>query len=242
VSGERRGGGGRGSSRGGRRSAHVRPTRAKTDSSRRWLERQLNDPYVAEARRLGYRSRAAFKLLELDDRFRFLKPGGRVVDLGAAPGGWSQIAVERVGPAGQVVAVDLQAMEPVAGASFIETDFMAEDAPERIRAMLAGPADVVLSDMAAPSTGHANTDHLRIMGLAETAFEFAREILAPGGSFVAKVLQGGTERDLLAALKRDFHDVRHIKPPASRADSAEIYVVALGFRGRDDSVEESDAG
>ncbi|MEX0807239.1 MAG: RlmE family RNA methyltransferase [Dongiaceae bacterium] len=215
----------------------MRPTKAKTDSSRRWLERQLNDPYVAEARRLGYRSRAAFKLTELDDRLKFLKPGARVVDLGAAPGGWTQIAVERVGRSGQVVAVDLQAMDPVAGASFLEMDFMDDAAPARIRALLSGPVDVVLSDMAAPSTGHANTDHLRIMGLAETAFEFARQILAPGGSFVAKVLQGGTERDLLAALKRDFRDVRHIKPPASRADSAEIYVIALGFRGREGDAE-----
>ncbi|MEX2298407.1 MAG: RlmE family RNA methyltransferase [Dongiaceae bacterium] len=219
----------------------MRPTKAKTDSSRRWLERQLNDPYVADARRLGYRSRAAFKLVELDDRLKFLKPGARVVDLGAAPGGWTQVAVERVGRGGQVVAVDLQVMDPVAGASFLEMDFMADEAPARIRALLSGPVDVVLSDMAAPSTGHANTDHLRIMGLAETAFQFAREILAPGGSFVAKVLQGGTERELLAALKRDFRDVRHIKPPASRADSAEIYVIALGFRGRDASAEESAA-
>ncbi|MDZ4737445.1 MAG: RlmE family RNA methyltransferase [Rhodospirillaceae bacterium] len=243
-----RGGGGRGGAPGGgapgggRRGPHVRPTKAKTDSSRRWLERQLNDPYVADARRLGYRSRAAFKLVELDDRLKFLKPGARVVDLGAAPGGWTQIAVERVGRGGQVVAVDLQAMDPVAGASFLEMDFMEDEAPARIRALLSGPVDVVLSDMAAPSTGHANTDHLRIMGLAETAFQFAREILAPGGSFVAKVLQGGTERELLAALKRDFRDVRHIKPPASRADSAEIYVIALGFRGRDDSAVESAAG
>jgi len=236
---EGRGGRGRGPSSGRQRGsadkrsgrAHVRPVRAKTDSSRRWLERQLNDPYVAEARRLGYRSRAAFKLVELDDRFRFLKPGGRVVDLGAAPGGWTQIAVERTGKKGRVVAIDIQPMDPIAGAEIIELDFMDEDAPDRIRAVLDGPANVVMSDMAAPSTGHTGTDHLRIMGLAETAYAFAREVLAEGGTFIAKVLRGGTERELLAALKKDFTDVRHIKPPASRADSAEIYVVALGFRG-----------
>jgi len=230
-SGRGSGGLGRGSGRSGR--GHVRPIKAKTESSRRWLERQLNDPYVAAARKHGYRSRAAFKLAELDDRYRFLRSGGRVVDLGAAPGGWTQIAVERVGPNGRVVAIDLQPMEPVPGAEVLELDFMDAAAPERICAALDGPADVVMSDMAAPSTGHANTDHLRIMGLAEAAYDFARDVLAEGGTFLAKVLRGGTERELLTALKRDFREVRHIKPPASRADSAEIYVIALGFRGRE---------
>jgi 23S rRNA (uridine2552-2'-O)-methyltransferase len=244
MSGGQRGGGpGRGKSGGtkqrgssGResgRGAHVRPTKAKTDSSRRWLERQLNDPYVAEARRQGYRSRAAFKLKELDDRYRFLKPGARVIDLGAAPGGWTQIAVERVGERGKVVAIDLQAMDPVRGAEFLLLDFLADEAPAKLRGAMGGAADVVMSDMAAPSTGHTQTDHWRIMGLAEAAYEFAREVLAVGGTFLAKVLRGGTEKELLTALKRDFEEVRHIKPPASRADSAEIYVIALGFRGRD---------
>lgn len=234
-----RGGSGRGSSgrkpsgRGGSRS-HVRPVRAKTESSRRWLERQLNDPYVEAARRHGYRSRAAFKLKELDDRYRFLKPGARVVDLGAAPGGWTQIAVERVGSQGRVVAIDLQEMDPVRGATFLHLDFLDDQAPAALREALGGKADVVMSDMAAPSTGHTQTDHWRIMGLAETAYHFAREVLDAGGTFLAKVLRGGTERELLTALKRDFDEVRHIKPPASRADSAEIYVIALGFRGDPD--------
>jgi 23S rRNA (uridine2552-2'-O)-methyltransferase len=240
-SGSGRGGGARGGSgragsgrAGSGRSAraHVRPVKAKTDSSRRWLERQLNDPYVAAARKQGYRSRAAFKLAEIDDRYKFLKRSARIVDLGAAPGGWTQIAVERVGEAGKVVAVDLQAMDPIPGAAILKLDFLAGEAPAKIRAALGGPADVVMSDMAAPATGHARTDHLRIMALAEAAYEFAREVLAEGGTFLAKVLRGGTERDLLDMLKREFREVRHIKPPASRADSAEIYVIALGFRGR----------
>jgi 23S rRNA (uridine2552-2'-O)-methyltransferase len=203
-------------------------------SSTRWLERQLNDPYVAEAQRRGYRSRAAFKLLQLDERFHLLAPGRRVVDLGAAPGGWTQVAVAAVSPPGKapgrVVAVDLQAMDPVPGAEILQMDFLAEAAPAAIRAALGGTADLVLSDMAAPSTGHAPTDHLRIMALAETAYHFAAEILAPGGAFVAKVLQGGAEKSLLTLLKQDFTQVRHAKPPASRSDSAEIYVVATGFR------------
>ena len=228
---------GSGKGAGGTRSARIRVKTAKkrTTSSARWLERQLNDPYVAEAKRRGYRSRAAFKLLQLDDRFRFLKPGARVVDLGAAPGGWTQVAVERVSPSGKqtgkVVAIDILEMAPLPGATVLTGDFLAADAPARIRAALDGPADVVLSDMAAPSTGHAATDHLRIMALAETAYAFAAEVLAPGGSFVAKVFQGGAERELLAALKRDFAEVKHVKPEASRAESAEVYVVALGFRG-----------
>jgi len=202
-------------------------------SSKLWLERQLNDPYVARARREGFRSRAAYKLMEIDDKAHFLKKGARVVDLGAAPGGWSQVAAKRVGaPAqGRVVGIDLLPMEPVAGVDFLQLDFLDRDAPEKLKARLGGGADVVLSDMAANATGHARTDHLKIMALVELAAEFAREVLAPGGTFVAKVLQGGTEASLLAALKRDFKTVKHIKPPASRADSAELYLLATGFRG-----------
>jgi 23S rRNA (uridine2552-2'-O)-methyltransferase len=203
-------------------------------SSTQWLERQLNDPYVSEAKRLGYRSRAAFKLIQLDDRFHFLKPGARVLDLGAAPGGWTQVAAARIKAAdgrGKVVGIDYLPMDSVPGAILLAGDFLAADAPERLRAALGGAADVVLSDMAAPTTGHAATDHLRIIALAEAAYEFARGVLAPGGTFIAKVLQGGSERTLLEALKRDFSSVRHVKPPASRADSAEVYVVAQGFRG-----------
>jgi 23S rRNA (uridine2552-2'-O)-methyltransferase len=210
----------------------VKTARGRTVSSQRWLQRQLNDPYVAEAKKRGLRSRAAFKLMQLDDQFRFLKAGARVVDLGAAPGGWTQVAVERVRPAkgGKVVAIDLEAMQPIAGAHLLHKDFYDEDAPATLRAMLDGPADVVLSDMAAPATGDPQIDHLRIMALAEAAHEFAREVLGEGGTFVAKVLQGGTERGLLDQLKRDFAKVRHVKPAASRADSAEMYVVASGFR------------
>jgi len=217
---------------GGRRfkAVRVKTARQRTASSARWLQRQLNDPYVAEARRQGFRSRAAFKLQQLDDRFHLLPRGGRIVDLGAAPGGWTQIAVERVGPTGMVVGIDYLPIEPIPGAHLVELDFLDPSAPERLSGLLGGPADVVLSDMAAPTTGHGPTDHLRIMGLAETAYEFAATVLAPGGAFVAKVFQGGTERVLLERLKRDFATVRHVKPAASRADSAEIYVVATGFR------------
>jgi 23S rRNA (uridine2552-2'-O)-methyltransferase len=215
-------------------------TRAKTGkgrsvSSKRWLERQLNDPYVARAKREGLRSRAAFKLAEIDARHALLKGGARVVDLGAAPGGWSQVAAKRVGAAegkGRVVAIDVLEMEPIAGVEFIRTDFLDAQAPERLTAALGGQADVVLSDMAANATGHRRTDHLRIMALAEAAAEFARETLAPGGAFLCKVLQGGTETSLLAGLKRDFEKVRHVKPAASRADSAELYLLATGFRHR----------
>ncbi len=215
-------------------AVRVHTAHRRSASSTQWLQRQLNDPYVAEARRLGYRSRAAFKLLELDDRFRILKPGGRVVDLGAAPGGWSQVAAARTKAErgeGRVVAIDVLPMDPVAGATILQADFLSETAPAAIKAALGGPADVVLSDMAAPATGHASTDHVRIVALAEAAYAFAKEVLAEGGSFVAKVFQGGTERSLLEALRRDFETVRHAKPPASRAESAEVYVVALGFRG-----------
>jgi 23S rRNA (uridine2552-2'-O)-methyltransferase len=234
------GGSGSGSRAAGGRRDKVKLTSAKrrTASSQRWLERQLNDPFVAAAQREGYRSRAAFKLMQMDDRYGFLKPGQRVVDLGAAPGGWSQVAAARVrsgetGPRqGQVVAIDLTDVEALPGVEFIHLDFMDEAAPARLKAMLRdGGADVVLSDMAAPATGHTRTDHLRIMGLAETAAAFACEVLSPGGAFIAKVLRGGTERELLDLLKRDFATVRHVKPEASRADSAELYVLAMGFRG-----------
>jgi 23S rRNA (uridine2552-2'-O)-methyltransferase len=200
-------------------------------SSKLWLERQLNDPYVARARREGHRSRAAYKLIEIDDKAHVLRKGARVVDLGAAPGGWSQVAAQRVGAQGRVVAIDVLDMEPVAGVDFAKLDFLDPAAPDRLKDMLGGPADVVLSDMAANATGHARTDHLKIMTLVEAAAEFAREVLAPGGAFLAKVLQGGTEATLLARLKRDFTKVQHIKPPASRADSAELYLLATGFRG-----------
>ena len=211
-------------------TVRVKTARKRSHSSALWLERQLNDPYVVEAKKLGFRSRAAFKLQQLDDKFHFLKAGTRVVDLGCAPGGWCQIAVERVGARGKVVGIDYLETEPVAGAEILQLDFLDPSAPDRLKAALDGPADVVLSDMAAPTTGHAPTDHLRVMGLAEIAYEFAAEVLSPGGLFIAKVFQGGTERTLLDRLKKDFAVVRHAKPPASRQDSAEVYVVATGFR------------
>jgi len=213
----------------------VKTARKRSLSSTLWLERQLNDPYVARAKREGYRSRAAYKLIEMDDRYHLLKPGGRIVDLGAAPGGWSQIAAARVKAKdgkGKVIAVDLLDMEPIAGVEFAVKDFNDPDAPEFIKNMLGGEADGVMSDMAANATGHKATDHLRIVALAELAADFAGDVLAEGGFFVAKVLQGGTEGQLLARLKRDFATVRHVKPAASRADSAELYVLATGFRGR----------
>lgn len=212
----------------------VKTANKRSLSSQKWLERQLNDPYVARAKREGYRSRAAFKLLEIDEKYHILKPGQRVVDLGAAPGGWSQIAARKVGPKGRVVGIDLLPIDPMPGVEFIELDFLDESAPGRLVEMLGGPADIVMSDMAANTTGHKKTDHLRIMGLAEAAIYFAREILAPGGVFIAKVFQGGTESQLLADLKRDFAVVRHVKPSASRSDSAELYVMATGFRGAAD--------
>jgi 23S rRNA (uridine2552-2'-O)-methyltransferase len=217
----------------------VKTANKRSLSSQKWLERQLNDPYVARAKREGYRSRAAYKLLEIDEKYRILKPGQRVVDLGAAPGGWSQIAAKVVGAKGKVVGIDLLPIDPMPGVEFIELDFLDESAPGRLIEMLGGPADVVMSDMAANTTGHKKTDHLRIIGLAEAAIYFAREILAPGGAFVAKVFQGGTENQLLADLKRDFAVVRHVKPAASRADSAELYVMATGFRGRADETPEA---
>src|SRR5919199_7012795 len=210
----------------------VRTARKRSSSSTRWLERQLNDPYVARARREGYRSRAAYKLIELDDRFRFLKPGAAVVDIGAAPGGWSQVAAERVKAPekGRVVAIDLLPMDPIRGVDVLRMDFMAAGAEGALKQAIHG-ADVVLSDMAASATGHRQTDHWKIMALAQAAADFARDVLKPGGAFVTKVLRGGSENTLLMALKRDFREVRHVKPAASRADSAELYVVALGFRG-----------
>ena len=238
-----RGGGGRGGSRGGGRdegtvtgrglTTRVKTAHKRSLSSTIWLNRQLNDPYVAEAKKRGYRSRAAFKILQLDEKFHFFKIGGRVVDLGAAPGGWTQVAVDRVHSAdgrGKVIGIDLQSVEPIPGASIIQLDFMDASAPDKLKELLNGEADVVLSDMAASSTGHAQTDHLKIIDLAETALQFACEVLAPGGTFIAKVLQGGATNELLAQLKKHFGSVRHVKPDASRKDSAEIYVVAQGFR------------
>jgi 23S rRNA (uridine2552-2'-O)-methyltransferase len=209
----------------------LKPDKRRTTSSRAWLERQINDPYVVRAKREGFRSRAAYKLAEIDDKFHLLKPGARVVDLGAAPGGWSEVAARRVGQSGHVVALDILEMKPVAGAEFLQLDFLGDSAPARLKAMLGGKADVVLSDMAANATGHRQTDHLRIMAIAEAAADFAREVLADGGTFLCKVLQGGTEAALLGELKRDFASVKHVKPPASRSDSAELYLLARRFRG-----------
>ena len=216
----------------GERKLKVRvKDKRKSQSSRTWLERQLNDPYVIRAKREGFRSRAAFKLIEIDDKHHLLKPGAKVADLGAAPGGWSQVAVKRVGVRGCVVGIDILAMDEIPGVDFAQIDFLDPAAPDKLKAMLGGPADVVLSDMAANATGHRPTDHLKIMALVEAAAEFAREVLKDGGAFLAKVIQGGTESALLAALKRDFATVKHVKPAASRADSAELYVLATGFRG-----------
>jgi 23S rRNA (uridine2552-2'-O)-methyltransferase len=202
-------------------------------SSKLWLERQLNDPYVAQAKRDGYRSRAAYKLKEIDDKYRLLKAGQSVVDLGAAPGGWSQIAARKVGAAdgrGRVVAIDVLDMPEIPGVTFAQLDFLADDAPEKLRAMLGGGADIVMSDMAPNTTGHRTTDQLRILGLVEGAAAFAVEVLNPGGAFLAKVFQSGADAALLAELKRDFTNVRHVKPAASRQDSSERYLLATGFR------------
>ncbi|HEY5215940.1 MAG TPA: RlmE family RNA methyltransferase [Pseudolabrys sp.] len=214
-------------------AVRVKTGKGRKLSSKLWLERQLNDPYVARAKREGLRSRAAYKLAEIDDKARFLKKGARVIDLGAAPGGWSQVAAKRVGAPdhGRVVGIDLLAMDPLPGVEFSQLDFLDPSAPEKLKAMLGGRADVVLSDMAANATGHRKTDHIKIVALVEAAAEFAREVLAPGGTFLAKVLQGGAEVALLAALKRDFKTVKHVKPPSSRSDSAELYMLATGFRG-----------
>jgi 23S rRNA (uridine2552-2'-O)-methyltransferase len=219
----------------GRMHVTVRIKGNRKQSSKEWLERQLNDPYVLRARREGFRSRAAYKLKEIDDKYRLLKPGMAVVDLGAAPGGWSQIAAAKVGAAdgkGRVVAIDLLEMGEVPGVTFAQLDFLSHDAPDRLRAMLGGGADFVMSDMAANTTGHRKTDQLRIVGLVETAAAFAREVLKPGGAFLAKVFQSGADAALLAELKRDFATIRHVKPAASRQDSSERYLLATGFRGR----------
>jgi 23S rRNA (uridine2552-2'-O)-methyltransferase len=231
----------------GQRDLRVRVKTAKGRklSSTRWLERQLNDPYVQRAKREGYRGRAAFKILELDDKFRFLVPGARVVDLGCAPGGWCQVAVDRVNALGQksgkkvgtVLGIDLQEVEPITGTELHVLDFLDDDADEKVRDWLGGPADVVMSDMAAASSGHKQTDHLKIMALCEAAAHFAIEVLDPGGTFVAKVLAGGAEADLVALLKQNFSKVQHVKPPASRADSSEKFVVATGFKGRQDEAD-----
>ena len=221
-------------------SVRVKTAKGRKISSTRWLQRQLNDPYVQRAKKDGYRGRAAYKILEIDDRFRFLVPGARVVDLGCAPGGWCQVAVDRVNALGAksgkargtILGVDLQEVEPIAGVDLMQLDFLDEGADDAVKERLGGAADVVLSDMAAAASGHRQTDHMKIMALAEAAAQFAIEVLAPGGSFVAKVLQGGTENTLLALLKQCFEKVQHFKPPASRKDSAEMFVVATGFRGR----------
>jgi 23S rRNA (uridine2552-2'-O)-methyltransferase len=229
---------GDGKSGAGRRALKVRVKTAKrrTASSTRWLQRQLNDPYVARAKSAGYRARSAFKLIELDEKYRLLAPGRRVVDLGAAPGGWSQVAAAAVGATAArplIVAIDYLDMDPIPGVTILKKDFLDEDAPDAIRAALDGPADLVMSDLAAPTTGHRQTDHLRTIGLVEAAVDFARTILKPGGDFVAKVFRGGTEAALLADMKRDFASVHHAKPPASRQESVELYLVAKGFRGGD---------
>ena len=234
----------------GQRDLRVRVKTAKGRklSSTLWLERQLNDPYVARARREGFRGRAAFKILELDDKYRFLLPGARVVDLGCAPGGWCQVAVERVNALGEksgkrvgrVLGVDLQEVEPIAGAEVHQLDFLSEGADEQVKTWLGGRADVVMSDMAAASSGHKGTDHLRIVALVEAAVQFAFDVLEPGGTFVAKVLAGGAEAEMQAMLKRNFTKVANVKPPASRSDSSEKFVVAQGFRGAQAEGPESD--
>jgi 23S rRNA (uridine2552-2'-O)-methyltransferase len=224
----------------GREGGRALKTRVKTARKRSlastlWLERQLNDPYVAKARREGFRSRAAYKLIEIDDKHKLFKPGQRIVDLGAAPGGWSQVAAARAGARegrGRVIAIDLLEMDAIEGVEFRRMDFHAPEAPDLLREWLGGAADGILSDMAANATGHRKTDQLRIIGLVELAADFASEVLGPGGFFLAKVLQGGAEGELLARLKREFAMVRHVKPKASRADSAELYLLATGFRGR----------
>jgi 23S rRNA (uridine2552-2'-O)-methyltransferase len=213
---------------------HVKTARKRTLSSTLWLERQLNDPYVTRAKLEGYRSRAAFKLIEIDERYHVFHPGQKVVDLGAAPGGWSQVAAQKVGSRdgrGRVIGIDLLDIAPLPGVEFKVMDFLNDSVPQQLKDWLGGKADMVLSDMAANTTGHRMTDHLRIVGLVELAVEFACEVLTPGGSFLAKVFQGGTEGTVLARLKHDFATVRHVKPKASRAGSAELYVLASGFRG-----------
>lgn len=209
---------------------NLRTSHGRTPASQLWLKRQLNDPYVALAQAQGWRSRAAFKLIEMDDRYKLIRPQMRVLDLGAAPGGWCQVAMKR--GAGQVVALDLLPVDPIPGVTMVEGDFNDPDMPDRLIALMGGPPDLVLSDMAPNTTGHAATDHLRIIALAELALDFAMKVLAPGGGFVAKVFQGGSEKEMLTPMKRAFATVRHAKPPASRKESSELYVIATGFRGR----------
>jgi 23S rRNA (uridine2552-2'-O)-methyltransferase len=213
----------------GRVPVKVKKDRGRTASSRAWLKRQLNDPYVAAARAKGYRSRAAFKLLELDEKFRLLKKGAKVLDLGAAPGGWSQVAAAR---GATVVAADVLDIEPIPGVTFFQADLTDPDVPAMLKQALDGPADLVLTDMAAPTTGHRATDHIRTTALVEIALEVAEDCLRPGGAFVGKVFQGGSSNMLLARLKQAFREVKHVKPPASRAESVELYVVALGYKGK----------
>lgn len=222
-----------------RRSASIRvkTARGRKPSSTRWLQRQLNDPYVAAAQKAGYRSRAAFKLLELDERFALLQGARRVLDLGAAPGGWSQVALAKLKPGSVIVAVDISEVEPLAGVTTLQMDALDPSSVPALRAALGGRADIVMSDMAAAATGHTGTDHLRVMALCEAAIDIAEDVLNADGAFIAKVLKGGTERELLDRLKQSFRKVRHAKPPASRADSSEVYVVAQGFRG---NTEEAD--
>lgn len=206
-------------------------TRGRKESSRRWIERHLNDPYVREAKAAGYRSRAAFKLIELDSKFHFLKPGARVLDLGAAPGGWSQVASQNVGAQGAVVAADVLKIEPLSGVSALQADISDPGCWPSLKEALGGPADVVLSDMAAPTTGHRATDHLRTLVLLEAALNVAASVLKPGGAFVGKVFQGGATGELLSRIKKMFREVRHVKPRASRSESVELYLVGLGYRG-----------
>ena len=211
------------------RTQHVKGAKGRKTSSNRWLNRHINDPYVHEAQRLGLRSRAAFKLLEMDKRLRLIKSGMRVVDLGSAPGGWSQVLGQK--SVAHVAAIDILPMDPLPGVDFIQMDFTDNDAPDKLKSMMGGPADLVLSDLSPNTTGHKQTDHLRMMALVEMAWDFASEVLKPGGTFIAKVFQGGTEGDLLAAIKPRFATIRHIKPPASRSESSETYLVAQGFKG-----------
>jgi 23S rRNA (uridine2552-2'-O)-methyltransferase len=235
-----KGSGKSGGKSGGARDLKVRVKRTHkfSHSSQLWLNRQLNDPYVKRAKEAGYRSRAAFKLVEMDDRLKILKPGQRLVDLGCAPGGWCQVAAERIGlkqGKGRIIGIDLLPVDPIPGVEILQLDFMDETAPDQLKTLLGGQADGVMSDMAANTTGHKKTDHLRIIGLAEAALAFAREVLAPGGFFLAKLFQGGDTAQLLGEMKRDFAQVRNLKPPASRADSSELYVIATGFRGSRDA-------
>jgi len=215
----------------GQKRVGVKSTRGLTVSSKRWLERQLNDPYVQAAKTKGYRSRAAFKLLEMDAKFHLLKRGARVLDLGAAPGGWSQVAAARLGEKGKVLAADILEMEPIAGVEFLCCDFLDPETSEALKRALGGQADLVLSDMASPTTGHRPTDHIRTLALFEAALDLAEEVLKPGGAFVGKVFQGGAANNVLVRVKKRFADVKHVKPPASRAESVELYLVAMGFKG-----------